>query len=388
MIINTLNFKKSIHVFIFILFVNWVYLDYISIKWAYFGASSKFSFEGFLVSLLTSFLAGTPLLKLKKQTTGGFIVLLLYYYTYIPMAVVLSYKCFEKGYDFAQYLVAICLSFFLFATIGSKNFPLRFRSLEAEIFKKINGLILFNTLIISVILVSLGKDLNFVNPFGEDVYTQRFSARDSVSRTIILDYLIMLSSGVITPLIFSYGLYSKRIGLVILSVAQTFILYSIAANKGYIFSLFLILMVAKLSQKDNYDRYFLKFNSLLSLTIVLVGLIFSESILYEAFMAIFGVRFLMISGINSVNYIEYFITHQKTYYTHLNIVNYFSNTYPYGDLQIGQVIGDYYYNLADANFNANFFLTDGVAAAGIFGVVFIGILGGLLMALINILVSK
>jgi hypothetical protein len=109
---------------------------------------------------------------------------------------------------------------------------------------------------------------------------------------------------------------------------------------------------------------------------------------YEAFMAIYVVRFLMISGINSVNYIDYFLTHQKTHYSHLNVVNYFSNAYPYGDLQIGQVIGEYHYNTADANFNANFFLTDGVAAGGIFGVVFIGILGGFLLALINIFVSK
>jgi hypothetical protein len=105
-------------------------------------------------------------------------------------------------------------------------------------------------------------------------------------------------------------------------------------------------------------------------------------------MAIFGVRFLLISGINAVNYIDFFSQHEMTYYSHINVVNYFSQAYPYGNLQIGQVIGEYYYDMADANFNANFFLTDGVAAAGIFGVVIIGIMAGILLALINILVSK
>jgi hypothetical protein len=180
------------------------------------------------------------------------------------MAVVLSYHCLEKSHVFNQYLVAIFLSFFFFAYISSKNFSIRFRPIEVEIFKNINGLMLFNLLISSIILVKLGKELNFVNPFGEDVYTQRFNARDSVSRSIILDYLIMISSGVITPLIFSYGIYSKRIGLVIVSILQILVLYSVAANKGFIFSLFLILLVSKLSQNRNYFLYFIKSNAILS----------------------------------------------------------------------------------------------------------------------------
>jgi hypothetical protein len=380
--------KYYFHVIIFILLVNWIYLAYISPQWGYLGASATYRLDGFIISIIISFIPSIPLLKSQRQTISGWVSLLLYYYSYIPMAVVLSYECVTNNYNDFLILPSLLLSFYLFVYVSIKDFSLVLRPKRFYLYRSINGLLFLNIAILIFIVFSVGSQLNFVNPFGDDVYTQRFIARDSVSRSVVTDYLIMLSSGVITPLILSYGFYKKRLCYITFAIIAFTLLYSIAANKGYLFSIFFIFLIAKLSKRDSVVYSFLKFNSFFSLFVFLLGLLFSGFFLYEIFMAVFGVRFLMISGINSSTYYEFFINHQYTYYSHLNIVNRIFKSYPYGDLQIGQVIGEYFYGSADANFNANFFLTDGFAAAGSIGLIVIGLFGGVVLCIINFVLSK
>jgi len=89
------------------------------------------------------------------------------------------------------------------------------------------------------------------------------------------------------------------------------------------------------------------------------------------FRSIFLMRTLSMPGYLFSNYLSFFSNHPYTQYSHIGIVNSFTNSYPYGDIPIGVVIGDY--DMTNANANANFWATDGVAAYGLMGIVIITI---------------
>jgi hypothetical protein len=87
------------------------------------------------------------------------------------------------------------------------------------------------------------------------------------------------------------------------------------------------------------------------------------------------------------HYYEYFSTHPKTYYSHIGPVNFFTQSYPYHDLGLGQVVGQYFWS-SDMNANANFWATDGFAAMGLAGIAFISVIMFLLLVVTNMVTKN
>lgn len=81
--------------------------------------------------------------------------------------------------------------------------------------------------------------------------------------------------------------------------------------------------------------------------------------------SIFILRTMCISGYLLTLYIHFFETHPYTYYTHINIVNWATNAYPYSDV-LGRAVAE-----GSMNANATFWITDGVAAMGWSGIIVI-----------------
>jgi len=67
-------------------------------------------------------------------------------------------------------------------------------------------------------------------------------------------------------------------------------------------------------------------------------------------------------------YYEYFTANGYTYFSHIRIVDFFTHWYPYGGRSLGQIIGLEYSGSDLANFNANFWASDGFAAWGLWGI--------------------
>jgi hypothetical protein len=67
-------------------------------------------------------------------------------------------------------------------------------------------------------------------------------------------------------------------------------------------------------------------------------------------------------------YFEYFPAGPLTYYSHIRPINALTGMYPFGDLSLGQVIGLEYSGTTQANHNASFWASDGIAALGPVGI--------------------
>jgi hypothetical protein len=72
-------------------------------------------------------------------------------------------------------------------------------------------------------------------------------------------------------------------------------------------------------------------------------------------------------GLLAMQYFEFFSMNPQTNYTHINVVNALTGAYPYPGTGLGHVIGRYFYGY-EMNANASFWATDGIAAAGLYGV--------------------
>ena len=96
-----------------------------------------------------------------------------------------------------------------------------------------------------------------------------------------------------------------------------------------------------------------------------------------AIAAIVLLRTVCVAGWLTQFYIHFFNENPYTYYSHINIVNYITESYPYTE-PLGKVVA-----YGSQNANANFFLTDGVAACGLAGIVIIGLVFAVILMFIN-----
>ena len=144
------------------------------------------------------------------------------------------------------------------------------------------------------------------------------------------------------------------------------------------FALIVLYFVIRKERNAIYSKlhaFLMYFLSVSSLIIVLL----KDEVLQLALGFIVILRTSAVAGWLSQYYLRFFCVNDNpfTYYSHINIVNAITNKYPFNEpLGIAVAYGS-------QNANANLFLTDGMAAGGIFGVLFIGLLFYVLMHLIN-----
>ena len=80
-------------------------------------------------------------------------------------------------------------------------------------------------------------------------------------------------------------------------------------------------------------------------------------------------------------YFQFFQDHPYTYYSHINIVNAITHTYPYDD-SLGNVVGGNFWAVK-MNANANLWATDGIAAAGVMGILFVNLILSYVLYILN-----
>ncbi len=93
------------------------------------------------------------------------------------------------------------------------------------------------------------------------------------------------------------------------------------------------------------------------------------------------------SGWVAAKYYEYFDVNGYTFYTHIGPVNAIFGGYPYGEYGLGQLIGIERAGSEQANFNASFWASDGLAALGTAGIFIVTGPVALLMYAINCLTA-
>lgn len=293
--------------------------------------------------------------------TSSAIVVLLYLMLYVPII-----YSFGLGLDAPigqvigielLFMVSMCVLFLADVVVIRNPVPL---STGWNLMPAVFVLTILST--IYILLLYRGS-LRF-SSFDAELYEQRF-ANQAIGAGLVTRYLSSWLNTVLIPLGLGYGLTTKRHRYTIVATIGCVVLYAATANK-----MMILLPPAAVGfyvlLRGRTERMF----GVLATTLgaVIVGLTWLAPLGNLAMVvgSLLLYRTIGNGGAMTKLYYEFFGFHQQTAYSHVSGINRLVH-YPYGDLVVGQVVGQFYFT-PDMNANANFWATDGIAAMGAPGI--------------------
>ena len=215
-----------------------------------------------------------------------------------------------------------------------------------------------------------------------DVYGQRALASGVAAGTGV-GYVTGVLSGCLNPFLMAIGLrYRRPLLFVIAMVCQIFVYATFALKSAPISALVLLVFYFVLLRGRAVRIWKLAAMVCGSIAVPLLLLEFvdiDQSLLLENIAALVFMRTYSMVGALTGIYYDFFSRNAFTYFSHINFVRQFIE-YPYA-ASLGEVVGQ---SLGlDLNANANFFATDGIAAAGKAGVVVIGVIVAIILNTID-----
>ena len=340
-------------------FYDFIYKNYLVANFGYYGetysdmSSIRYSLYVILCVMPMFFYRG-------MSSLAAAVSIFVYTLIYVPFIDTL----FVGGYNSSivtPYIVVFFISMCAFF-ISDHKYP--FKKLLAHkggvSFAKFE---LITLLCVIYILAMNGSSWRFVNFLAVD--NNLYELRAANNMDTISAYLMGWLKHVFLPLLMVSYLVEKKYIKYGMTFMAFLLLFMLDKQKITFFVPFVITLM--------YFAYarFPSFFKLHFHTIVISALIIIPLLLYLkldspgvfAISVIFIMRTQCIEGLLINFYLNFFEVgnHPYTYYTHINIINKLTGLYPYDD-SIGYVVMD-----GDSNANGNFWLMDGVAAAGFIG---------------------
>jgi len=380
-ILNSRFFSPKIINFILaFLFSYTFYRCYVEFLYTYFEyAGFPYYEKSNIFLMLTLLMCSLPVfffngIKYISSFISVFIFIILYIPTIITFSLGLNFGYFKIFcYEFVFFTSMIL--FFISDRINIKSTYLkRFKII------KFQHILYVNILITIWMLFIYRSNLRFVS--FDDVYLQRFSNAD-LGNDIFSRYMFSWLINLFIPLVLLYGIVMKKKTYLIIGSFSCVCVYMSIAAKGTILMPIILWGMYFLLKKFSFKNIY--FSMITVLTVILsLLLIFTnkDSTILFFISSLLMWRVIGTGGNLNLAYFEFFETHPKTYYSHISPVNFITNMYPYNDLGLGKVVGQYFW-AEDMNANANFWATDGIAAIGISGVLIISLFFTIILIYIN-----
>jgi O-antigen polymerase len=349
-----------------------MYKDYLYPTWAYFGFD--YNRPSLKSQILAWILAGLPALwmPLKLTRPSQLAYWVLYITVIIPSMFVPMFAGMNSSAEIA--LLSLCL-FSGFAVLGCGYYIPLAKVRSARIPRQFFWMVFASTAICLTVwlVIAFRAHMQLVS-FGE-VYDLRDAAND-VAEGSLVNYALMLLTGAINPFLMGYGLYFKRRWLFVAGAIGQVLIYSILGTKGSVLS---IVFVPGIHLLLKFKK--ISFGLVLGLAslVILAGASFSGRFISSGDASFFSgiiqfvvlMRTLSMNGLLTAQYYDFFQRNPATYFSHIHVVNWFV-PYPYHNT-VGQEIGLAYAGTTDLNATANFWATDGIAALGLAGILFISV---------------
>lgn len=199
-----------------------------------------------------------------------------------------------------------------------------------------------------------------------DVYDLRFASRDVSSK--FSGYLSMWLIGISLPFYLSFAVMRRSWFYLIVAILLSVIIYMGNGAKSALLMPVQAFIVGLLVTKKRNPTFFLS----LSMGGIMWVLYVLNVEWLNLLKSLVIMRLLSTGGWMMTTYYEYFSINGWTYYSHVGPIGLiFGKIYTE---ELGRIIGFEYLHTEDANFNANFWATDGIAAFGPLGLIFISLL--------------
>lgn len=323
-------------------------------------------------------------LPVKLSSPGSIVVLVLAIMVFVP-SVVITLGLTTAAAD--QYLFPLC-------ALSAAFILICWTATLSEADSEIAGLpgrtmiygLLVAWILCTVALVNVYSDrLRFVSL--DDVYGQR---QAGAATSALIAYTQTYYLNVFCPGLFAVGLIIKSKRWMLAPATLGFLLvYSITAQKmSLLVPVAMIAVYFAMTSPKQLLALTLTLSATVSLTIIFALISLSDGSESNWFAAILVHRMLAIPGLTLTQYIEFFDQNGHTLWSHVRFI---SSIIPPPDALIqnehwpslGMIVGNHVYGDKAVNLNANLFASDGYAAAGSLGIIIIGFVMAIWLAILN-----
>lgn len=346
----------------------------------------KFEYAGYIYIepkiyeiLFTYALIIIPLLRYRSSySVSSYGVELLYVILFVPAQVTLMLTWARGFLELAW--VQINLSLCMYLLLRASKFGIDNKSINIDLLSIPKKLILTVTLILIFnIIINNHFNMRFVS--FEDVYNLRSTAAD-IDQGFMGGYSIMWLQYCFLPYFFARGIVFKEKFYLVIGGIGSLVLYMAVGSKAAI--LMYIILYGVYLLYGNGKKFLYRVMTAISILILLLVGFFPDDGIWLWFKSIILVRILGSSGWTMAVYYDFFTENKNTYYTHIGVIKNIFGGYPYGDNSLGQVIAQHVEGLNSvAEFNANFWASDGFAALGIYGILIITVILSIIIFYIN-----
>lgn len=378
--INRLLFGNSVfHNLLFAL----IYILLFDYFWEHFEAV-YFSYMGVIYvseinhRMLGYFFALYPILFYRGlNNASSWISILIYYFGYVPMimGLCLDIPINTKINIISYYIsLSVAMSAFFLADRGKIKLKIGARRKLKE------NVLWWITLIFTLLLfVTFAGNMRLAN-FTEIYVLREENAQEKMS---LVGYVYGWCANYFYPFVFCYGLVKQKTKFAMIGIGLFLFLFSIMGQKSDFFApliLWVLYNVVRWQDKNKTNVM-----GPLTLGILMFSIILLNNINHEGVSEIAGLFFSRTLGVSAYHmpqYLDFFAHNPYTYFSHINIVNAITHSYPY-PMSIGEMISD-----TGGMANAIFWLMDGVASCGVLGVGIISVIVFFFLLFLNGICNK
>lgn len=356
-----------------------LYVNYINPGFDY--AHYSYNHRAPILHIAAYILAVAPIFaSTHKRTPGSYGAALLYVFCYAPGQLTITFMWSQSDASLLALQTTLAASMGFLFLAGRYKFT--FRNLEPqeqtsiELSKRTEALI-FAMTVASTMALLIGNWSHMRLVGFDEVYELRFQARDAEINAVS-SYLVLWITTCFIPYYAASGTLKRSIPRLLTAAALGFLTYT--ANGAKI-ALLMPYAIAAIVLVYSAKGSFLT-RLLVITTLTLVALIFFSGPLSDIIKSLIVMRTLSIGGWAITTYYDYFVSNGLTFYSHIRPLEALLGIYQYGQNSLGQVIGLHYSGSTDANFNANFWASDGIAALGTAGIIPVtGVLGFIIVVI-------
>ncbi len=366
---------KFLFSLIFVISYHFIHTQYLVPMWNYLGYNLR-PLNIYEITL-TYVMAILPIFFYSGiRKVSSFLAIVIYLMAYVPIIMTLHNTIQFSYSQIFEYQFVLMLSMITLFVVDKFS-----NNKEASIKSKIPMAFFhaFALVVSAYLLIYFAGNMRFVGL--EEIYALRVS--NAAIANPVAGYFIMWSTYFIFPIYLSMGFVFRNKLYVLIGILGEIMIFMIDGSKASLSIPIIIYALYWVMKRDRKISFF----QLLSISIVVFSLIsyFTKDSLF-ILGSIFLMRTLSMPGSLFAEYAIFFSNNEYTYYSHIGIVNSITQTYPYGNESIGQVIGWAAYG-DPTNANANFWATDGIASAGLLGVIIITIVLFFFFLLLNKYIS-
>lgn len=359
-IVNVL--LAAIYAYIF----HYVYLNYVAV---WFGSMNQTNYYAIEIEIMPIyiFLSAFPFFFYNGlKTIAASFSLFTYLLAYIPII------CSLFGYRFKSSLAIPFSSVFFvamicfFLTDGHFIWKEKFRQVKRIFsFKQLEILIWLCYIIVAFINIGEMRLVDFLEN-SDDLYELR--ANSSIKGIYYLGWL----RSALFPLLMVVYLRRRETVKYIITVIAYIVIYMLDKQKiTFLFPFILLSLYHVVSiNTEKTAKYFHLFLIVMLVGVPLLLMFNLNNPTIFAIAALVNMRTICIEGMECERYITFFEVESNphTYFSHVNLVNFFTDSYPYPD-SIGRMI-----STTGGCSNATFWLMDGVGSGGIIGCIIISVI--------------